>query len=286
MDQVYRALIALLDAGGFGALCTVVTRSGSAPQQPGSKMLVRSDGTVEGTVGGGAIEEAVRREAQAVLQEGRARVFAAHLSRDLAMCCGGKMEIFIEPIGLPPWLLLFGGGHVGRAVCEAASIAGFRVHVIDAREEHCSVVAHPRAEARTCDEPLAALSSLPFHDDTYVVITTHDHRLDEELLHRCIERPHRYLGMIGSRAKVHRFLERALHRGQDLQKLGSIRAPIGLDLGGREPGEIAISIVAELVAVRRRGRTDAVPSLSIAAVASERLPAGTEDPTAPGRGLP
>ena len=216
-------------------------------------MLVRDDASIEGTVGGGAIEEAVRGEAAQVLKEGRPRLFAAHLSRDLAMCCGGRMEIFLEPVGLPPWLLLFGGGHVGRAVCEAATLAGFRVHLVDERPDYGRAESHPRAAVITCDEPLSVLDTLPFSDDAFVVITTHNHRLDEALLSACLARPHRYLGMIGSRAKVHRFVDRAAHRGELPDALRRSRSPIGLDLGGREPGEIAISIVAELIAVRRRG---------------------------------
>ncbi len=265
MIEVYREILDLLDAGTSGALCTVVAAVGSSPQKLGSKMLVRTDGSIVGTVGGGAIEAATMARAAEVLRSGRAELFRAHLTRDLAMCCGGRMEIFLEPIGLRPWLLLFGGGHVGTALCEVASHAGFRVHVVDGREEFASADRHPRAEAVTCAEPTDVVGELPWGPDCYAAILTHDHRLDEDLLQRCLPRPARYLGMIGSRAKVHRILGRLRAKGFDVDGADHLRAPIGLAIGGREPGEIAVSVVAELVAVRRRRSEAAVDFMSVAA---------------------
>ncbi len=262
--EVYKEILELLDAGASGALCTVVAAVGSSPQKLGSKMLVRTDGSIVGTVGGGAIEAAVMDRATEVLATGRAELFRAHLTRDLAMCCGGRMEIFVEPIGLRPWLLVFGGGHVGAALCDVATTAGFRVHVIDGRDEFAAPERHPRAEATTCAEPTDVVRGLPWGPECYAVILTHDHRLDEDILQRCLEHPARYLGMIGSRAKVHRILGRLRAKGADVD-VDRLRAPIGLAIGGREPGEIAVSVVAELVAVRRRRSEAAVDFMSVAA---------------------
>lgn len=265
MIEVYREILGLLDAGAAGALCTVVAAVGSSPQKLGSKMLVRTDGSIVGTVGGGAIEAATLERAVAVLSTGRAEVFRAHLTRDLAMCCGGRMEIFVEPIGLRPWLLIFGGGHVGAALCDVATVAGFRVHVVDGREEFASPTRHSSAEATTCAEPTDVVSELPWGPECYSVILTHDHRLDEDLLLRCLEHDSRYLGMIGSRAKVHRILHRLRARGVDVDKAKQLRAPIGLAIGGREPGEIAVAVVAELVAIRRGKDEQFVPFMNITA---------------------
>lgn len=251
MVDVYRAVLDLLDAGAQGALCTVVASAGSSPQKMGSKMLVRPNGSIVGTIGGGTIEHAVIDEAAAVLATGRATLFKAHLSRDLAMCCGGRMEVFIEPVGDKPWLMVFGGGHVGAALSTVASRAGFRVHVIDERPDFATPGQHPDATALTCLDPLDALDDLPWGPEAYAVILTHSHRLDEDLLARCVDRETRYLGMIGSRAKVRRFLKRYAARGVDLSRFEGVHAPIGLAIGARDPGEIAVSIVAELVAVRR-----------------------------------
>jgi xanthine dehydrogenase accessory factor len=173
------------------------------------------------------------------------------------------MEILIEPIGNGPRLLLFGGGHVGKALCEVAVQAGFRVHVIDEREEHCNDSCHPSASELTCAVPTDVLDDLPWGVDTYIVIVTHSHRLDEELLAKCAARPSRYLGMIGSRAKVRRFLGRYRKRGIEMGDFDQVRAPIGLDISALEPGEIAVSIVAEMVAVRRAGAADEHRSLSL-----------------------
>lgn len=251
MVEIYRKLLDALARDEPAALCTVAQSAGSSPQKAGSKMLVYADGRIDGTIGGGAIEQATVEQALDVLKQGDTRLFQAHLARDLAMCCGGKMEILIEPIGNKPKLLLFGGGHVGRALSEVAHQAGFRVHVIDEREEHCNAQAHPSASSFTCSVPTDVLDDLPWGADTYIVIVTHSHRLDEDLLAKCSERSCRYLGMIGSRSKVRRFLSRYRKKGLDMTSFDEVRAPIGLNIGSLEPGEIAVSIVAEMIAVRR-----------------------------------
>lgn len=251
MEPVYRAILELLDTGRHGALCTVTESSGSAPQRPGSKLLLRDDGTFEGTVGGGAIEDAALARAREVMRTGRAERFAAHLTRELAMCCGGRMEIFIEPIGSRPWLVVFGGGHVASALVPVAATAGFRVHVVDEREEWASEEHHTAAEICTCAAPLDVLDALPWGPETSAVVVTHDHQLDERILEQCLARDWRYLGMIGSRAKAHRIIGRLVAKGADPDRLAAVHCPIGLSLGAREPGEIAVSVVAELIAVRR-----------------------------------
>ena len=251
MIEVYQAILDVLDAGEHAAVCTVVDCAGSSPQKVGSKMLVRADRSIVGTVGGGTIELAAIDQAEEVIREGISRLFKVHLSRDLAMCCGGRMEVFIEPVGDRPWLFLFGGGHVGAALCSIASQAGFRVHVIDEREEFASQEAHPTASATSSGSVIDLLDDLPWGSEAYAVIVTHSHALDADLLTSCLERPHRYLGMIGSRAKIHRFLKRFEQRGHARERFAGVRSPIGIDIGARDPGEIAVSIVAELIAVRR-----------------------------------
>ena len=173
------------------------------------------------------------------------------------------MEIFIEPVGLRPWLFIFGGGHVGKAITRVAVVAGFRVHVIDAREEFADPSRHPDAAAVTCVEPTDIVAELPWGPDAYAVIVTHDHRLDEDLLKRCLGKPARYLGMIGSRAKVHRIVGRLAAMGEPVADAAHLRAPIGLGIGGREPGEIAVSVVAELVSVRHGHHTEEVAPMSV-----------------------
>ena len=151
---------------------------------------------------------------------------------------------------------------MGAALCTVASQAGFRVHVIDEREDFASPETHPCAAAHSTGDPLELLEELPWGPDTFAVIVTHSHRQDEDLLARCIDHPHRYLGMIGSRAKVLRFLKRYNQKGIDSSRFDDVRAPIGLEIGAREPGEIAVAIAAEIVAVRR-GRDAEVSSFGL-----------------------
>nr|WP_276604087.1 XdhC/CoxI family protein [Nannocystis pusilla] len=243
--------------GGPAALATVIGRSGSAPQVVGARLLLREDGVQVGTVGGGAIEEQVLDACRACLRDGSPRVVKAHLVRDLGMCCGGAMEVFVEYLAPEARLVLVGAGHVAQAVAPVAAGVGFRVVVVDDREDLLEHPAFAGAErhARDVDELELAVPDLGERD--YVVILTRDHARDERALAHLVRRPHRYLGMIGSVRKVHAIVARVLRREQELGRprpdLSRVRAPVGIALGGRTPAEIAISIVAELLADRHGG---------------------------------
>ncbi len=256
---VAEAVLAVLSgsAGQDAALATVVGRTGSAPQALGAKLLLFRDGRMIGTVGGGAIEAQVLDACHEALRDGQCRTLQAHLVRDLAMCCGGSMEVFVEYLQPQARLVLIGGGHVAQALAPIAITVGFRVHVIEDREE---LLEHPAFQAAQrlaydVDELDGALDDVCEHD--FVVITTRDHARDELALAWFLERPHRYLGMIGSKRKVHAILGRIVNKqqqlGRPLPDLRRIHAPIGLALGGRTPAEIAISVVAELIAERHGG---------------------------------
>jgi xanthine dehydrogenase accessory factor len=243
--------------GGPAALATVIGRSGSAPQIVGAKLLLLADDALIGTVGGGAIEAQVVDACRDALREGRSRRVQAHLVRDLGMCCGGSMEVFVEYLQPHARLFVIGAGHVAQALARLAVEAGFRVSVFDDRDE---LLEHPAfadvdARAYDVDELDAALPDLDDRD--YVLVVTRDHARDEKALAALMRRPHRYLGMIGSRRKVHAVLGRILARerglGRPAPDLSRVRAPVGLALGGRTPVEIAISIVAELVADKNGG---------------------------------
>jgi len=239
------------------AVATVTGRSGSAPQRVGAKLLLHEDGTLVGTVGGGAIEAQVVAACQTAIREGRSCQVQAHLVRDLAMCCGGAMEVFVEYLQPQPRLIVIGAGHVAQALAPLAVSADFRLTVLDEREP---LLEHPafagmQTGAYDVDELDVALPDLDARD--YVLIMTHDHARDERALAHLLRRPHRYLGMIGSRRKVHAVLRRVLERearmGRPQPDLSRVRAPIGLALGGRTPAEIAVSVVAELIADRHAG---------------------------------
>ena len=257
--DVARAVVAVLEgrSGEPAALATVVDQSGSAPQVVGAKLLLHADGTIVGTVGGGAIEAQVIDACREVLRRARPTRVRANLVRDLGMCCGGAMEVFVEYLQPRARLFVVGAGHVAQAVAPLAAASGFAVTVLDDREE---LVEHPafadaRVEVRDVDELDAAVPDLSEHD--YVLVVTRDHARDEKALASLLRRPHRYLGMIGSRRKVHTVLRRILERergmGRPVPDLSRVRAPVGLALGGRTPPEIAVSIVAELIADRHGG---------------------------------
>lgn len=254
-----RAVLQVLEGHypGAAALATVIGRAGSAPQVTGAKLLLHDDGRLVGTVGGGAIEAQVLDACRQVLKDGGVRRVQAHLVRDLGMCCGGSMEVFVEYLQSQPRLFVIGGGHVAQALVPVAASAGFRVKVLDDREELFDSPAFEGVQTESCDvdELDAVIPDLSAAD--YILIVTRDHARDEKALAGLLRRPHRYLGMIGSRRKVHTVLARILRReeqmGRPAPDLGRVRAPVGLALGGKTPPEIAISILAELIAERHGG---------------------------------
>ncbi len=239
-------MLAVLDSGARGALATVVRASGSTPQQIGARLLLCPDGTTVGTVGGGAIEHAVLEELRACVVDGKPRVMVKELMRDLGMCCGGRMEVLVEPIEGRPRLILFGAGHVAKPTAVLARSLGFRVLVVDDREELNTEARFPECERVLAEPKEAAIAT---SDRDWLLVMTHDHRLDEETLDAYARQPHAYLGMIGSRRKVYRVLARIAAK-HGLPSLAKVYAPVGLELGAVSPEEIAVSIAAELVALR------------------------------------
>lgn len=246
--ELFRALAAIVERGGRGALATVVRTGGSTPQIAGARLLLQPDGSPIGTVGGGAIEHAVIEALHACVRTGKPELLVRDLARDLGMCCGGRMEIFVEPIEGAPRLIIVGAGHVGAAVARFAREVGFRVVVVDEREELNDDAHLPHCE-RVLLAPRESLHVVAPTEHDHVLVTTHDHRMDEEALEAYARAPHRYLGLIGSQRKILKILARIEQRGA-LPPLQHVYAPVGLDLGAVTPTEIAIAIVAELVALR------------------------------------
>ncbi|MDP2311343.1 MAG: xanthine dehydrogenase accessory protein XdhC [Pseudomonadota bacterium] len=250
MTDVWRALLAAGEAGEHVALATVIGVDGSAPRAAGARMLVWPDGRTLGTIGGGNFELQVTGAAIACLAEGRPRRYAVHLTRDLGMCCGGAMEVYIEPMGPRERMILFGAGHVARPTARLAAELGFDVTVVDEREEYANAERFPGAALVTGD-PRRWARALQTDARTYILIVTHDHSLDQDLLEILLPRTWAWLGLIGSRAKVAKFFIRLRAAGLDEQLFSRVSAPVGLDLGAETPEEIAVAIAAEVVRVRR-----------------------------------
>ena len=257
MRSTWHALTDAADRGETVALCTVVRVEGSAPRHGGARMVVWPDERFVGSIGGGAFEHHVLAEAHAVLREGAPRLVSIHLTRDLGMCCGGAMEVYVEPIPPTERLVVYGAGHVAQPTADMAAQLGFDVTVVDDRDDWNTAERFPRA-ARVVADPRAHARALTTGPHTWVFITTHSHALDQDLVELLLPRPLAWIGLIGSRTKAARFFLRLRAAGMDPALFSRLRVPAGLDLGAETPEEIAVSIAGELVNVRRGGRAPAL----------------------------
>jgi xanthine dehydrogenase accessory factor len=244
-----------LARGEAAALVTVVRANGSTPQRAGAKMLVFADGRTVGTIGGGCYENDAFWKAREAINTGRGTLLHYDLNDDFAqengLVCGGQMDVHIDPLAPAPHLYIIGAGHVGWHVARLAQSAGFHVHVIDDREKFANRERFPDAD-EVLVEPIADwLQQAELPPTAYAVIVTRGHQGDLEAMRALAPRELTYLGLIGSRAKIVRISKALLSEGFPAHSLERVHAPIGLDIGAVTPAEIAISIVAELIAVRR-----------------------------------
>jgi xanthine dehydrogenase accessory factor len=288
MRDVLAETIERLAAGEQVALCVVVATRGSTPQARGAKMLVTAAGQTVGTLGGGCVEAEVRREAIGLLSAGQSKLLTFRLDHDYGwddgLICGGVMDIlvhvmntpadgravvgtagrieipyadpngrqaYVEEIGRPPVLVIAGAGHVGQALGRLAADLGFDLVVIDDRADYASAERFPSARATIVGDIEHELAKFPVDAATYFVIVTRGHRHDGRALAAVIDSPAAYVGLIGSRSKIKRIFKDLHAGGTAVDKLLRVRAPIGLDIGAVTVPEIAVSIAAELVAVRR-----------------------------------
>jgi xanthine dehydrogenase accessory factor len=256
MSSIYQSLSELEKNNQPAALCTVVRTSGSAPRHSTSKMLVFPDGQIQGTVGGGELENRVRQEAQGALKDGQPRLLEYNLTDPThgdAGVCGGQVEVFVEPILPPPMVVVIGGGHVGKAVVHLAKWLGFRVAVSDDRPEFCTPQANPGAD-EFYPVPMA---ELPLHltitPHSYLVLTTRGTAVDSAGLPALLETSAGYIGVIGSRRRWNLTVKALNEQGLSDEQLKRVRSPIGLGIGAETPEEIAVSILGEILMLRGGG---------------------------------
>jgi len=274
--DVYEELIRERDAGRSCALAVIVNATGSIPSYETAKMLVREDGSIVGTIGGGAGEAAVIREARAVIASGRPKLASFDLHEnprmDLGMVCGGSLNVFIEAICPPPVAYLFGAGHVGRLTAQAAKLARIGVEVIDDRPEFANQERFPDARAIHAGEMEESFKALRPNNRSLVFIATRGHVFDARALRWAVDTPAAYIGMIGSRRKVKVVYDKLKLDGVTDEQFARVLAPVGLDIGAVTPEEIAISVVAEMIATIRKSDAarPAMRNMREVAAATER----------------
>ena len=259
-EDVFEAVAEALKRGEPAALVTIIRAQGSTPQRVGAKMLVFPDGRIVGTIGGGCYENEAFWKARTAIETRQPVIAKYELADDLAedsgLICGGQMEVYIEPLEPAPALYLVGAGHVSYHLAQAAHTVGFKLHVIDDREKFANTERFPDAEDIVVDSIPEWLTQAELPTHAFAVILTRGHRHDLDALRALAPKDLRYLGLIGSRAKVARIYEALEAEGMAPERLRKIHAPVGLDLGAVTPQEIAVSILAEMIAVKY-GKVDA-----------------------------
>jgi xanthine dehydrogenase accessory factor len=253
--DIFQEITIKIAAGEPFILATIVKTVGSSPRRVGARMLVFPDGSISGTIGGGIFERMVIDDCLVMLEEGRNHLLKKYKFTEggpgaTGMQCGGEAEVFMESNGNLDRLLIFGGGHVGRDLVRVASGLNFRITVVDDRPEILEQYKPPVEAVLTdpdYDENFPKIDS-----NCYVVIVTHGHKCDQSVLGKIVDKDPAYLGMIGSKSKVARTFSALKKAGTKEAHLKRVHAPVGLDIGAEGPYEIAVSITAELIAVRKK----------------------------------
>jgi xanthine dehydrogenase accessory factor len=268
MQEVFEAALRAEREGEPAALVTVVSTDGSTPQKAGAKMVVYSDGRIVGTIGGGCVEAEMTWRARQVIETRRALMASYDLTPDQAgedgLVCGGRMQVFIEPIEGTPTLCLFGAGHVAQPLAHMAKRAGFRVEVADDRLKFANRERFPEADAILVEPFGEAARRMTLGRNSYAVVVTRGHRGDADALQAVLGKGLRFVGLLGSRPKaVHVFTDLE-ERGVALELLEEVHVPLGVQIGAQSPEEIAVSILAEMIAVRRGVPAEEVKPMKMA----------------------
>jgi xanthine dehydrogenase accessory factor len=263
--DIYEQIVQLRREGRRGALATIVNVRGSIPSFRTAKMLVRDDGSIAGTIGGGCVEADVWQAAREVMESEKPRTLTFDLNQDpkydTGLVCGGTLEVFIEPILPPAMLYIFGAGHVAVHLCKVAANAGFDPIVLDDRTSFATKERFPDAREVHATEFEETFLKIDPNESSCIVIVTRGHRDDMRILRWAVHTRARYVGMIGSRRKVIEIFKTLRNEGLPEHLFDRVRAPIGLDIGAVTPEEIAVAITAELIAVRRHATAN-LPHMS------------------------
>jgi xanthine dehydrogenase accessory factor len=258
--DIYDEIVRLRQHGQKCALATIVQVNGSIPSYESAKLLVREDGSMMGTIGGGCVEAEVWNAAREVIETEKPKHLTFSLGQDAAydngLICGGQLNIFVEPVVPQPRAFIFGGGHVSKSISKVANLAGFATIIVDDREAFANRERFPEAEATYAEEYEAVFPKLPVTSTSYLVIVTRGHRDDMRVLRWAVNTPARYIAMIGSKRKTISVIHELEKEGFSRALFEKIYAPMGFEIGAESPEEIAVSVVAEMIAVRRSPDSD------------------------------
>jgi len=258
--DIYEEVVRLRRLGQKCALCTIVQVNGSIPSYESAKLLVREDGSMLGTIGGGCVEAEVWNAAREVIEMERPRTMNFSLGQDAAydngLICGGQLSVFVEPVVPQPIAFIFGAGHISKSLSKVANMAGFSTVIVDNREAFANRERFPEAAEVHAEEYEDLFPKLDIRDTSYLIIVTRGHRDDMRVLRWAVTTPARYIAMIGSKRKVIGVVKELEKEGLSRAAFDRVFAPMGFEIGAITPEEIAVSVVAEMIAVRRNPDSD------------------------------
>jgi len=270
--KVIHALSECIRTDKPAALVTIIATAGSAPAKPGAVMVVHSDGSTIGTVGGGSLEHKITIQAVRCIELGKNKEISYDLQSDatLGMSCGGNVRCFIKVFKAAPQLIIIGAGHIGLELYKIGQLQGFQVIVFDERPELASEERFPNAQLIVVDDLPARLKAYEFHSDCFVTIATASHETDRLALEAVIESNASYIGMIGSTNKIRQIFAYLLDQGIPKEKIEQVFAPMGLNIASVRPGEIAISIFGEILLVKNNGSPEHMRAIKKDIIKKER----------------
>lgn len=257
MSEILKEALGRKNKGETIALVTIVETKGSTPREVGAKMVVGKDGLITGTIGGGITEAKVIEEVKQALKEGKGKILTYHLTKEQAALdegaiCGGDMKVFIDILQPKEEMLIFGAGHIAVYVSRLAKMVGFKVTIIDDRKEFANQDRFPEADEIITEDTEKSLTHLNITPSSYIIVLTRGHLKDEEVLASVVKSNAAYIGMIGSRKKNTTVFQHLEEQGISARELKKVHAPIGIDIKAQTPEEIAVSIIAEIIQVRRK----------------------------------
>ncbi len=268
--KIYEEVLRLRREGRSSALATIVQCVGSSPQKEGSKMLVRDDGSIMGTLGGGCLEAEVIQAALMAIRDGSPLTIPFELTeRSGGLVCGGKVLVYVEPLVPEPDLIVLGAGHVGKALAKVAGFCGFRVTVVDDRVEHANRENIPDADEIVVNDFVSVFSKVHVGPGSYIVIATRGHNHDLDALKSALRTDAGYVGLLGSRRKKALLFRTLGEEGFRREEIHRVLIPVGLPIGSVTPEEIAVSIMAQIIQTRRKDGSPGIGDSSCSRLGEE-----------------